>query len=243
MKYRSLEQIALEADVHPDLGMSRRERLERWAELLERQPNRRLSTIEGTEFGSRRDRAAKHADISPLTVTFEELSAHRDVRRAGACALRGSGGSGWRRDPGAAPGFLPLRQGLQPCGVCEGCRNDLECHACGSPRHRSPAACSSAPSHGRPRCRGRPNSLPQFHSKRAGFAGGELIPRTGLNDCRMHGAKGVATYAETSARHPAGEWSRVALLPCLSKRVVGSGEYRRIRPRPSDVPAERSSRP
>ena len=59
MKYQSLEQIALEADVHPGMGMSRRERLERWVELLERQPDRRLSTIEGTEFGSRREREAK----------------------------------------------------------------------------------------------------------------------------------------------------------------------------------------
>jgi hypothetical protein len=72
MKYQSLEQIALEADVHPGMGMSRRERLERWAELLERQPNRRLSTIEGTEFGSRREREAKRADSSPLTVAFED---------------------------------------------------------------------------------------------------------------------------------------------------------------------------
>ena len=72
MKYQSLEQIALEADVHPGIGMSRRERLERWAELLERQPNRRLSTIEGTEFGSRREREAKRADHSPLTVAFED---------------------------------------------------------------------------------------------------------------------------------------------------------------------------
>jgi hypothetical protein len=72
MKYQSLEQIALEADVHPGIGMSRRERLERWAELLERQPNRRLSTIEGTEFGSRREREAKRADRSPLTVAFED---------------------------------------------------------------------------------------------------------------------------------------------------------------------------
>jgi hypothetical protein len=70
MKYQSLEQIALEADVHPGMGMSRRERLERWAELLERQPWRRLSTIEGTEFGSRREREAKRADHSPLTVAF-----------------------------------------------------------------------------------------------------------------------------------------------------------------------------
>jgi hypothetical protein len=72
MKYQSLEQIALEADVHPGMGMSRRERLERWIELLERQPNRRLSTIEGTEFGSRREREAKRSDHSPLTVAFED---------------------------------------------------------------------------------------------------------------------------------------------------------------------------
>jgi hypothetical protein len=72
MKYQSLEQIALEADVHPGVGMSRRERLECWAELLERQPWRRLSTIEGTEFGSRREREAKRSDHSPLTVAFED---------------------------------------------------------------------------------------------------------------------------------------------------------------------------
>jgi hypothetical protein len=72
MKYQSLEQIALDADVHLGLGMSRRERLERWAELLEQQPNRRLSTIEGTEFGGRREREAKRVDNSPLTVAFED---------------------------------------------------------------------------------------------------------------------------------------------------------------------------
>jgi hypothetical protein len=72
MKYQSLEQIALDADIHPGIGMSRRKRLERWAELLERQPNRRLSTIEGTEFGSRREREAKRADHSPLSVAFED---------------------------------------------------------------------------------------------------------------------------------------------------------------------------
>jgi hypothetical protein len=85
MKYQSLEQIALEADVHPGIGMSRRERLERWAELLERQPNRRLSTIEGTEFGSRREREAKRADHSPLTVAFED-----PVLRAGGSGAIGS---------------------------------------------------------------------------------------------------------------------------------------------------------
>jgi hypothetical protein len=72
MKYQSLEQIALLADVHPGIAMSRRERLEHWAELLERQRSRRLSTIEGTEFGSPREREGKRADSSPLTVAFED---------------------------------------------------------------------------------------------------------------------------------------------------------------------------
>jgi hypothetical protein len=72
MKYRSLEQIAPDADVHPGPGMSRRERLERWAELLERQPWRRLSTLEGTEFGSRSEREAKRSDHSPLAVAFDD---------------------------------------------------------------------------------------------------------------------------------------------------------------------------
>ena len=72
MKYQSLEQIVLKADVHPGMDMSRRERLERWVELLEQRPHRRLATIEGTEFGSRRERAAKRADHSPLTVAFED---------------------------------------------------------------------------------------------------------------------------------------------------------------------------
>jgi hypothetical protein len=72
IKYQSLEQKALLADVHPGIAMSRRERLEHWAELLERQRSRRLSTIEGTEFGSPREREGKRADSSPLTVAFED---------------------------------------------------------------------------------------------------------------------------------------------------------------------------
>jgi hypothetical protein len=72
MKYQSLEQIALEADVHSGIGMSRHERLEPWAELLEGQPDRRLCAIEGTEFGGRREREAKRADGSPLAVAFED---------------------------------------------------------------------------------------------------------------------------------------------------------------------------
>jgi hypothetical protein len=72
MKHMNWEQIAREADVHPAGGMSRRERLERWAELLAQQPDRRLSTIDGTEFGFRQARRAKRADDSPLTVAFQD---------------------------------------------------------------------------------------------------------------------------------------------------------------------------
>jgi hypothetical protein len=104
MKYQSLEQIALEADVRPGTGMSRRERLERWVELLERQPNRRLSTIEGTEFGSRREREAKRADHSPLTVAFEDPM----LRAAG---LRGD-------RVGDAVGFFDLSHGEVHHLVC-----------------------------------------------------------------------------------------------------------------------------
>lgn len=84
MKYRTLEQMEHEADVHPGPGLSRRARLERWAELLERQPARRLSAIQGTEFGTRREREAKRADGSPLTVAFDDPV----LRAAG---LRGDG--------------------------------------------------------------------------------------------------------------------------------------------------------
>jgi hypothetical protein len=104
MKYQSLEQIALEADVDPAMGMSRRERLERWVELLEQRPHRRLSTIEGTEFGSRREREAKRADHSPLTVAFEDP------------VLRAAGLRGDRI--GDAVGFFDLSHGEVHRLVC-----------------------------------------------------------------------------------------------------------------------------
>lgn len=72
MNYKTLEQIARDADVHSSPTMSRRQRLERWAELLEQQPERRLCAIEGTEFGARREREAKRADNSPVSVAFED---------------------------------------------------------------------------------------------------------------------------------------------------------------------------
>jgi hypothetical protein len=78
MKHRSLEELFQEADVRPGPGLSRRERLERWASLLEGQPGRCLSAIHGTEFGTRREQEAKRADNSPLTVAFEDPVLRRE---------------------------------------------------------------------------------------------------------------------------------------------------------------------
>jgi hypothetical protein len=63
MKYRSLEQIAPEADVRRGIDMSRRQRLERWAELLDRHPNRASPRSEAAS-----SEAAATARQSMLTI-------------------------------------------------------------------------------------------------------------------------------------------------------------------------------
>src|SRR5215207_8095345 len=71
MQYRSMEQIAGEADVLMAPGLSRRDRLERWAEALARQPAP-LRAIPDVEYGPRREREARRADHSPLTIAYED---------------------------------------------------------------------------------------------------------------------------------------------------------------------------
>ena len=71
MHYRSMEQIASDADVFTIPSLSRRDRLERWAEALARQPAQ-LRAIPDVEYGPRRDRDARRADHSPLTVAYED---------------------------------------------------------------------------------------------------------------------------------------------------------------------------
>ena len=75
MKHQTLEQLQIVAAV--DQGylrhtMSRGERLERWAELLERNPDRRLSTLHQTEYQPVRARGAMRGDGSPISVAFED---------------------------------------------------------------------------------------------------------------------------------------------------------------------------
>ena len=72
MRYRSVAQIAGEADVLLEPPpLSRQARLERWAEALARQPGR-LCAIPEVEHGGSRERAARRADGSPLTVAYED---------------------------------------------------------------------------------------------------------------------------------------------------------------------------
>ncbi|MDW9641368.1 hypothetical protein GOB48_05920 [Sinorhizobium meliloti] len=75
MKHQAIEQLQAVAEVKQDLPrrtLSRKERLERWAELLERDPHRRLSTLHETEYQPARVRAAMRGDGSPISVAFED---------------------------------------------------------------------------------------------------------------------------------------------------------------------------
>jgi hypothetical protein len=107
MQHRSVERITGEADVLPLASLSPRERLERWAEVLERHPAR-LRAIPDVEQGGRREREARHVDQSPLTVAYADP------------VLRGAGLGG--DTIGAAAGFFGLSQAQLHHLVC-GCRH------------------------------------------------------------------------------------------------------------------------
>lgn len=75
MKHHALEQLQKVAEVNQDYPrstMSRIERLERWAEVLERNPDQRLLTLYETEYQPVKARAAMRCDGSPLSVAFDD---------------------------------------------------------------------------------------------------------------------------------------------------------------------------
>jgi hypothetical protein len=57
---------------YPRYALARTERLERWIELLERNPKRRLSPFYQTEFQAAGTRDAMRAEDSALAVAFED---------------------------------------------------------------------------------------------------------------------------------------------------------------------------
>lgn len=72
MKYQSVSQLGAHAGVRAaaPASMSRRERLEYWATLLDREPLRRFNTLRETEFRRDRERDAVRSDDSPISVAF-----------------------------------------------------------------------------------------------------------------------------------------------------------------------------
>ena len=75
MQHKTLEQLQQIDVVYPDQtrpAMTRKGRLERWAELLEREPGRRLGTLPGTEYQSEDMRETMRSIGSPLSVAFED---------------------------------------------------------------------------------------------------------------------------------------------------------------------------
>lgn len=82
MKHQTLEKLQVVAEVdqdYPRLTMSRDERLERWALLLEGDPHRRLSTLRETEYQPDLVRATMREDGSAISVAFQD----QDLRNAG----------------------------------------------------------------------------------------------------------------------------------------------------------------
>jgi hypothetical protein len=77
MEYKTLRELAARADVRLDPAfmsrpMAKHERLERWAMLLARDPERQLASVEEIEYGTVRQQQAKRADDSALSVAFAD---------------------------------------------------------------------------------------------------------------------------------------------------------------------------
>lgn len=75
MKHHELTQLQTIAKVgleYPDQVLSRAERLQRWTELLERNPERLLTTLPETEFKPASVRAAMRCNNSAISVAFSD---------------------------------------------------------------------------------------------------------------------------------------------------------------------------
>lgn len=74
MEHKPVDTLRGVAEVHEFKQgfLSRRDRLERWAELLERQPKRRLRSLGEIEFTPEEKRPELRSDESPITVAYED---------------------------------------------------------------------------------------------------------------------------------------------------------------------------
>lgn len=75
MEHQTLERLGSVAKVygdHPRTALTRDQRLERWAELLEAQRGRYLSTLPGTEHRNWDSRNGMRSADSPISVAFQD---------------------------------------------------------------------------------------------------------------------------------------------------------------------------
>src|SRR5262245_6904400 len=73
MKHQTIDKIRSIGAVRPDVfTASRRERLERWAQLLERNPEQRLSTLQETEHQAQGERILMRHPDSPIAVAYAD---------------------------------------------------------------------------------------------------------------------------------------------------------------------------
>jgi hypothetical protein len=75
MEHKPLDQLRSVADVRTDKparSLSRQERIDRWIELLEREPTRRLNALDEIEYKPAAERALVRADNSPISVALAD---------------------------------------------------------------------------------------------------------------------------------------------------------------------------
>jgi hypothetical protein len=75
MEHRPLSELSTVADVKipkQTPALSKRERLDRWIELLDRNPDRVLRTLDEIEWKPKAERLAMRADNTALTIAYSD---------------------------------------------------------------------------------------------------------------------------------------------------------------------------
>jgi len=75
MEHRTQDHLRQHAVIYEEdvvVPMTREQRIERWAQLLEQDPGRQLATIGGTEYRPSAERAALRAPATPISVAFDD---------------------------------------------------------------------------------------------------------------------------------------------------------------------------
>ena len=73
MKHQPIEQLRAIAAIRSEVApMSRRDRLQRWASLLDLEPERRLNTLRETELYRPLQRGKIRGDVSPISIALAD---------------------------------------------------------------------------------------------------------------------------------------------------------------------------